>query len=248
MKKVFIAALMLFTSVAFAQLTCPQFFADNAMPQIASSYAANAPTLLCKKRYAIMYSAAQKTPVYVAEKITQANIVNANVMRKDDFRPDATIPVTQQASIKAFVGTHFDKGHMAPFEDFADDVIAADESFFMTNMVPQVDVMNRGIWRALEGRVRKVAERADIFVLTGPIYVAPIQKLSDGTPIPTSIFKVVLVPSTHEAFFFVLPNAANLVTAQLNKYMVTKPVFLKQSGLISVTLPSAVYTDKLELK
>ena len=241
MKKLLLAGLILFTSFSYGQ-SCPQFFADGVVPAIPNV------VVLCKKRYAIGFSSQKGTPIWVAEKLTAQSVANANSPRKDNFRPDPSIPISQQASEKAFVGTHFDKGHLAPFEDFADDPQAADESFYMTNMMPQVDKMNRGIWRALEMRARKLTSHGDVYVITSPLFIGPVTTLADGTPIPTNIAKLIFIPSTRESYTAILPNTDGLITAQLDRYLTTRQNFIKQSNLSAVVPKRLQLTDKLSIK
>jgi endonuclease G len=59
---------------------------------------------------------------------------------------------------------------MAPSADMAWDEQAMSESFYLSNMVPQVGIgMNRGIWKDLEEKVRKwTLDRKSVYVFTGP--------------------------------------------------------------------------------
>ena len=44
------------------------------------------------------------------------------------------------------------------------------ESFYMSNMSPQVPGFNRGIWKNLEEEVRNWVEAFDsVYIITGPI-------------------------------------------------------------------------------
>ena len=59
-------------------------------------------------------------------------------------------------------------------------VEAMRESFFMTNMAPQVgNSFNRHIWKSLEQRMRRWAcERGVLYVVTGPLYEErPLEQL-----------------------------------------------------------------------
>lgn len=72
---------------------------------------------------------------------------------------------------------------------------AMDESFFMSNMSPQVAGFNRGIWRVLEEHVRDWAvENEDVYVVTGPVLTdGPYQTLGDNqVAIPKRFYKVIL--------------------------------------------------------
>ncbi|MAT77435.1 hypothetical protein CMK14_20115 [Candidatus Poribacteria bacterium] len=44
------------------------------------------------------------------------------------------------------------------------------ESFFLTNMSPQVPALNRGMWRILEEQIRTWAlKEQELYIITGPI-------------------------------------------------------------------------------
>ena len=244
MKK-FIAliTIVLFTSIASAQ-DCKNFFVGGVYPTTSEPT-----TIICHKRYAVGFSTARHTPLWSAEVISPDNVKNDKATaRKDDFRPDPNIHANQQADIKAFVGTGYDKGHLSPFEDFGDDAVASDESFFMTNMMPQVAANNRGIWRSLEGNVRKVAAANVTYVITGPIFDGTVVTLKDGTPIPTRMFKVAFVPSTHEAFTVIIPNAAGLPASTLPMYFSTVQNLKIINRLVDVNPTKAVYQDQKSFK
>jgi endonuclease G len=178
--------------------------------------------IICHTRFVIGYSVGRKAPLWVAEVLTSDNVVSKNrVPRVDAFRPDPVIKPDQQASVKAFIGTEFDKGHMVPFEDVNDNPVSASESFFMTNMVAQNSANNRGIWRALENYVRNLTlSRGKVYIITGPIFSNNPRKLFDGTNIPSYLYKVILVPQTGEAYTFILPNT-RIETTTLPNYIST---------------------------
>ena len=110
---------------------------------------------------------------------------------------------------------------------------AMSESFFMTNMAPQVgNGFNRHIWKSLEQRMRRWAcERGVLYVVTGPLYEErPIEQLvydkdGDGTDdngvlvdVPSHFFKLAYDPARVEAIAFLLPNE-KLETADLPKFL-----------------------------
>ena len=66
----------------------------------------------------------------------------------------------------------FDRGHQAPSNDFKSSPKLMEDTFFYTNVVPQVGKgFNQGIWKQHEALARKLAiDRDEIYVITGPVY------------------------------------------------------------------------------
>lgn len=205
MKKFLVSVVLAAASVSsFAAgfSECSNLFVDKA--PISSTIDADQ---LCYSRMAILYSRVNKAPLAVSERITNLNVTSTyRVTRGNNFRPDPQLPREVQPTAGDFVHNIWDQGHQVPFEDVADSAQAADESFFYTNIVAQQEKHNRGIWRALEMRVRKLAAaKGEIFVVTGPAFVDK-NALPSGVRIPSHLWKVVYATATHEAFVIVIPN------------------------------------------
>ncbi len=86
---------------------------------------------------------------------------------------------------------------------------AMEESFYLTNMVPQVGPnMNRGIWAELEGIVRKWSvSRGKVIVVSGPIFDVNSKTMgSSDVWIPSYLYKVVVDPNTGDSIGFIMPN------------------------------------------
>jgi len=70
-----------------------------------------------------------------------------------------------------YTRTGYSRGHMAPNADFVFGLIPMVNTYIMTNMCPQLQSFNGGIWSVLEGRVRDWARsRQVVWVLTGAIF------------------------------------------------------------------------------
>ncbi len=163
---------------------------------------------LCHEDYAVQYDAGTKNPIWVAEKVVGAKQIEENVERVDNFQPNPQVPYGAQATLNDYRGSGFDRGHNAPAANMT-SVQAMEESFYLTNMIPQVGPnMNRGIWAELEGMVRKWSiARGEVLVVTGPIFGKDTQAMGKSKVlVPTHIYKVVLDPYTKESLAFVMPN------------------------------------------
>jgi len=88
------------------------------------------------------------------------------------FKPEPEAPATGRAEDKDYRNSGLARGHQAASEDFNADAAMMIDTFFFSNVVPQVGAgFNSGIWSSLERLTRDLArERGDITVITGPIY------------------------------------------------------------------------------
>ena len=162
----------------------------------------------CQDNYAVMLDAQTKTPLWVSERLVGSQQVGTKVERVDGFTPHPGLPRQVQASLTDYRSSKLDRGHMAPAADMLTTQAMA-ESFYMSNMVPQVGPnMNRTIWADLEAMARKWSEaRQDIQVVTGPIFDGNVAKMGNSQVwVPTSLYKVVLDLRTMESIAFIIPN------------------------------------------
>lgn len=84
-----------------------------------------------------------------------ADELDGTASRSDDFRADSSIPFGYRAELDDYSGSGFDRGHMAPAGDMKRSRKVMSESFFLSNMSPQVGIgFNRHIWKNLEEAVR----------------------------------------------------------------------------------------------
>ncbi len=157
------------------------------------------------KNYTTVFSKSKKYPVQVEWWVTKDGLECANpVARKDKFIPD---PLLKKESDVAddYVGSGFDRGHLAPAADNrckGADVM--EESFFFTNMAPQYPGLNRGQWKNLEEWTRYLATQNDsVFVQAGCVGdVKKVKRLA----IPSHCWKVITIKKTGEVTAYWFPN------------------------------------------
>ena len=134
MKKLLIALLLL-PLIALANPIddkCPQFVLRGApISQLTNTQ------YICKTNYAIHYRYDTKTPEYVVEHVTK-EAISGPAKRKDDFRPDPDIPKQHQSQLTDYAGQPYDRGHLAPGANNTQNDNIMSESFFLSNMMPQV--------------------------------------------------------------------------------------------------------------
>lgn len=212
--------LALLPTIAFANPiddNCPQHTIFGAPV----SSIDNGTQYICHTNYAIHYRFDTKTAEYVVEHLDNTDITGP-AKRKDDFRPDDQIAPEHSATLEDYSGEPYDRGHLVPGADNRANQEVMSESFFLSNMVPQVPNNNRGIWRMLETKVRDWAlENRDLYVVSGTIYEEGYKTIGEGkVGVPTYLWKVVYDKATDSTIAYLMPNA-ELPVKDMPKYLTT---------------------------
>lgn len=93
--------------------------------------------------------------------------------RLDNFRADQRIPWRFRASLAAYKGSGFGRGHLVASADLRETELQNSETFLLSNMSPQAPNFNRKIWRKLEEEIRELDSDDEImetYVLTAPFF------------------------------------------------------------------------------
>lgn len=190
-----------------AESNCDDKFLASARPSIPTSQAAGG-IELCSQGYASFNSIKTRTPLWSAERLTPDSVAAArNTERLSEFRADERLPRDGRAELADYRRSGYDRGHLSPSGDMP-DLASQQESFLLSNIVPQAAALNRGDWADLESAVRRAASSAGAYVVTGVLFQGRyISTTPDGRVlIPTSIWKAVAIPGTG-ATVYVATNA-----------------------------------------
>jgi DNA/RNA endonuclease G (NUC1) len=151
--------------------TCRALWKDVGLPRYARE--GDRDTIpVCHQRYILSHNNDNKTPDWVFEQLSPDQITGTNTRPKPEpFGPESNVPSDKAASLADCKGSHLDRGHQAPSEDFKKRLEWMKESFFLSNMVPQQGVgFNQHIWKNLEELTRGVVRRrGTMYVMTGPV-------------------------------------------------------------------------------
>ncbi len=184
---------------------CRQFFAKGKPPVLAPRERNRA---LCYDAFAILHSGESKTPVFVAERLSAETMAEAQEKRTNRFFADARLPAAERATLEDYLGSGFDRGHMAPAGDMRSAAAMA-QSFSLANMVPQAPEHNRGPWaKSVEQATRKYAARAtgDVYVITGPFFapsIAESPRIGPGhVHVPKYLYKLVYDEQKNRAWAY----------------------------------------------
>jgi endonuclease G len=115
-----------------------------------------------------------------------------------------------------YTNSGYSRGHMAPNYAIASyyGPDAQKETFLMSNIIPQLQTLNGGAWRALEENIPGEGSYADtlgeVWVVTGPVYSGRVQTLSDAgkVDIPDHCYMIIVDEHSdgYRAMAFIFPQ------------------------------------------
>ena len=174
--------------------------------------------------YTLSYSEDHEQAEWVAYKLTKENLKKPRVKRAKRFNQDNAIK-SLSAKHNDYTRSGYTRGHLAPAGDMAFSEDAMRESFFMSNMSPQIKEFNGGIWRELEENVREWAKAdEELYIVTGPVLNAEniIKKIGyNEVAVPNLFYKIILDIKDPEkkALAFLIPNKKS--EQHLKEYVVS---------------------------
>ncbi len=155
----------------------------------ASAYGLN---VLENKGYIAGYSESLRNPRWVLYRVFDVPVMESG--KRPGFRTDRR--TRAEVSPRDYVRSGYDRGHMAPNYAIATRYgrDGQRETFLMSNIIPQTPRINRYIWKDLEMRVasRYGLYFGEVWVVTGPVFEEPVERLASGVAIPSAYYKILL--------------------------------------------------------
>lgn len=157
--------------------------------------------LMTKTAYSLSYNKSKGIANWVSWHLSKA--WKGDAARQNNFRPDNTLPTGwYQVSPRDYSETGFDRGHLCPSDDRDGNPEDNQETFLMTNMVPQAPENNRGVWKHLEEYARTLLDQGnELYILAGTLGqggtgangTAKTIGKNDNVLVPASVWKVIVV-------------------------------------------------------
>lgn len=183
----------------------------------------------------ISYNEEHEQANWVAHKINK-KIIDGNVSRTNNFRVDSQIKSGSSEEKDYFLKTKlpsgkytydgfgYDRGHLAPSADFKWSKTALSDSYYYSNMSPQLPEFNRKGWANIEGFLRSYVyeNETDLLVVTGPFYNENVNKSErsiNNMSIPDYFFKVAVDLKNTLGVGFLVPHKK--LTSPIESYMVS---------------------------
>ena len=197
----------------------------------------------------LAYSNVHKGPLWVCEHLTDHNInINKAVDRSQSkFVADTTVSPIFRCYNSDYLGSGFDRGHLAAAANHRHSQEAMNDTFRLSNICPQIGKgLNRSKWNELEKRARALARKHEsAHVLTGPLYLPTVignekfvkYKLigDNNVAVPTHFFKVILARSRKGGFIlesYVMPNEEIRDDIPISSYLVPKHAIERGAGFM----------------
>ncbi|HLP64048.1 DNA/RNA non-specific endonuclease [Flavobacterium sp.] len=144
--------------------------------------------------YILSYSEENEQAEWVAYELKKSELnYNNNYFKRPFFIEDPKVS-SASADWKNYRRSGYDKGHLCPAGDRKYSKSAFDETFYTSNISPQLHDFNEGIWNRLEQKVRYWAGKYDgIYVVTGGVLDENLPTIGDeDVTVPNYFYKVLL--------------------------------------------------------
>ncbi len=162
--------------------------------------------------YTLSYNSRYRIPNWVAYELLDSELYG-DFEREEKFSPDPLVK-GRQAYDRDYVGSGWDRGHMAPSGDMKWSSQAMKECFYLTNVCPQNHNLNMGLWNDLEKQVRYEARYYKrIWVVCGPVMEGNRNGVigRNHVKVPDAFFKALLARTKEGKYIsigFIFPNQA----------------------------------------
>lgn len=228
--KILVASILLISTSVFAD-SC-----DSMVPYGEPLVLVDNSTRLCRTAYMVIHDNSRKIPIITSQKFTAENFSH-DVGRHNKFIPDPDLSTADKSVLSDYSSARkmYDRGHLVPFEDINFNKKSAEESFYLSNIAPQISKMNRGVWKSIESKVRKYAKKSvdkneEVFVITGTIVTSGMTIGVNQVSVPDYFYKIVINKTTSQIIGFLVKNDSSK-SLGWRKYQVPVEEITKLTGI-----------------
>jgi endonuclease G, mitochondrial len=200
------------------------------------------------KYYTLSYCEKYEQAEWVAYELKKNEIGHLHLKRP--YFIDDPLVDSGSASWRNYNHSGYDRGHLCPAGDRKFSKEAFDETFFTSNISPQKNEFNAGIWNTLEGKTRYWATKYDgIYVITGGVLQPNLETIgNEDVAVPEYFYKILLDNSRggYKMIAFLLPSEDS--SKPLYEFVVSVDEVEKMTGIdFFPSLPDDV-ENRLEKK
>lgn len=184
--------------------------------------------------YLCGYADAIRSPVWVAYRLFDLPEMPEVAERPDVFTTDDRTFSKVRSS--EFTGSGYDRGHLAPNQAIAlcYGPVAQEETFLMSNIIPQYHTLNAGPWKTLEQKIihNYTARFREIWVLAGPAYDRNPKQIGSGLLVPDYSYKILVDETDGQVrmLAFLMPAEASFNDPP-DRFLTTVDAIEERTGL-----------------
>ena len=147
--------------------------------------------LVIHDSHVLSYNNSYGTPNWVAWKTTRADLGNS--IERPLFQPDRSLPVGfRKVAYYDYSGSGYDRGHLLPSADRFANKHLNEQTFLMTNIIPQTADLNQFPWKQLESYSRFLARKGNTIYTVAGGY-GEKERLRNRVTAPTNCWKIIAV-------------------------------------------------------
>lgn len=158
--------------------------------------------------YTLSYNEQAEQAEWVAYELKKDYVRNSN-FKRPFFIEDPKV-ITQSADWRNYKKSGYDKGHLCPAADMEFNLDAYNDTFFTSNISPQLHEFNSGIWSRLEQKFRFWAVKYNgLLIVTGGVLKGSLKTIgNEEVVVPNYFYKIALNYSNGNCkmIAFLVPN------------------------------------------
>lgn len=220
--------------------TGDNFLSDYFLPSSTTG------AIVTHEYYTLSYNENKEQAEWVAYALFPEQLRYSN-FRRPYFIEDPEVS-TGSANWKNYIRSGYDRGHLCPAGDRRFSLKAFNETFYTSNVTPQRNDFNAGIWNRLEQKVRYWAKKKQgIYVVTGGVLKGNLKTIGrESVAVPDYFYKILLDKEgkDYKVIAFLLPHQET--SKPLYDFVVPIDQIEKLSGINFFPKLPDVIENKLE--
>ena len=231
------------SALTFAAALSPEQVICNEMAQRNTIYGVpigdKGNTLIVRQIYCLSNNQRTKFADWVAYRLDKESVTGPSQTERE-WEKDPELSIKETLEPKDYRGAYdaleTDRGHQAPLASFKGTSHWRDTNY-LSNITPQKKFLNRYSWVDLENKVRALAKKQTIYVMTGPLFERPMAQLPQATKahmVPSGYWKIIAAPAQGEEPIQVVGFIFEQETpkdSQVKEHVVTINEIEKRSGI-----------------
>ena len=171
--------------------------------------------------YTLSYSERHEQAEWVAYELKSEHI-SKNDFKRPYFVEDRKVK-SKSADWRNYKKSGYDKGHLCPAGDRTFNYDAYHETFLTSNISPQNNEFNRGVWNRLEQKTRYWSKKyGEVYVITGGVLQGQLKNIGEErVSVPSYFYKIIVTNKDNKlnTIAFLIPNEAS--SQSFYEYVVT---------------------------